>query len=252
MTAIPTPARRPMLARHADGESAGATTQGGQRCTGPGKARQATPSGRQLHRTDRECEWRRPICPASARPTHESGPDSQGDLVKIDIGRGLFALVDPAFAHLASLAWSRKIVGRKGRTQHTYAARNETVNGKRTTVYMHRLIAGATSGQEVDHVNRNTLDNRRSNLRVGTHNDNMQNRNPHRRSLTGIVGVSWQPKRRRYEARVIVNGTMVLSKRFKSLDEAIVAVRSVRERHTPHALIALHPAVAGRPDPSTA
>lgn len=41
--------------------------------------------------------------------------------------------------------------------------------------YMHRLITGAPKGKDVDHVNHDTLDNRRANLRVGTHFENMQN-----------------------------------------------------------------------------
>jgi hypothetical protein len=48
MTAIPTPARSPMLARHADGESAGATTEGGHRAPdrgGSSTARTAARSG---------------------------------------------------------------------------------------------------------------------------------------------------------------------------------------------------------------
>jgi hypothetical protein len=45
LTAIPTPARSPMPVSEADDDSAGATTRGGQRCTGPGKARQAPHRG---------------------------------------------------------------------------------------------------------------------------------------------------------------------------------------------------------------
>jgi hypothetical protein len=42
-------------------------------------------------------------------------------------------------------------------------------------VRMHRLIIGATKGAVVDHINGNTLDNRRSNLRVCTHRQNLAN-----------------------------------------------------------------------------
>jgi HNH endonuclease len=47
----------------------------------------------------------------------------------------------------------------------------------RTTggLYMHRLITNCPAGQEVDHVNHDTLDNRRGNLRVGSHKENMEN-----------------------------------------------------------------------------
>lgn len=46
-----------------------------------------------------------------------------------------------------------------------------------TPVYLHRLIMDAPDGYDVDHVNRNRLDNRRSNLRVVSHIENANNRN---------------------------------------------------------------------------
>ena len=45
-----------------------------------------------------------------------------------------------------------------------------------TTVYMHRLILNAQPGFEVDHRDGNTLDNRRSNLRLATRSQNQANR----------------------------------------------------------------------------
>jgi hypothetical protein len=47
--------------------------------------------------------------------------------------------------------------------------------GRNGRVYMHRLITSCPDGLEVDHINHNTLDNRRSNLRVVTHAENMRN-----------------------------------------------------------------------------
>lgn len=49
--------------------------------------------------------------------------------------------------------------------------RKETVRGIRRTVFMHRQIVVATPDQEVHHKNRNTLDNRRSNLELTTPRD---------------------------------------------------------------------------------
>lgn len=46
----------------------------------------------------------------------------------------------------------------------------------REEYYLHRLITKAPVGIEIDHINRDGLDNRRSNLRWSTHSQNMLNK----------------------------------------------------------------------------
>ncbi|MEE8382238.1 MAG: HNH endonuclease [Thermodesulfobacteriota bacterium] len=45
-------------------------------------------------------------------------------------------------------------------------------DGKPNTLYMHRLIMLPRTGEEIDHINNNKLDNRRKNLRVCTRSQN--------------------------------------------------------------------------------
>lgn len=47
--------------------------------------------------------------------------------------------------------------------------------GKRLTILMHRQIMNAHSGVEVDHINGDPTDNRKSNLRLCTHSENGRN-----------------------------------------------------------------------------
>lgn len=55
-----------------------------------------------------------------------------------------------------------------------YARRTIRVNGKKQTIYMHRLIMNASKDMQVDHKNGRTLDNRRCNLENVTPDENVK------------------------------------------------------------------------------
>ena len=62
-------------------------------------------------------------------------------------------------------------------TSHGYATTTLRADGKKSKpVYMHRFITNAPPGMEIDHANGNGLDNRRENLRLVTHRQNITNR----------------------------------------------------------------------------
>lgn len=71
-----------------------------------------------------------------------------------------------------------------------YAARH-VGNAIPRRVYMHRLLAGAVEGEETDHWNASTLDNRRSNLRRCTPHQNRGNLGLLRNNTSGYKGVTW-------------------------------------------------------------
>lgn len=80
-----------------------------------------------------------------------------------------------------------------------YAATNVKLsNGKKTIKYLHRLLAGE-SGMEVDHRNGNGLDNRRSNLRISTRQQNAANIGLSKANKSGYKGVCWIKRRNSYK-----------------------------------------------------
>ncbi len=90
-----------------------------------------------------------------------------GSVAYVTLTRGRRAVIDTSdVPRVVSHHWSA------GKYVFTFV---ELPNGRPTTLYMHRLITGAPKGKDVDHINHDTLDNRRENLRVGSHKDNMQN-----------------------------------------------------------------------------
>jgi hypothetical protein len=89
------------------------------------------------------------------------------------------AIVDPwAFEFLSQWNWQ---VSEKG-----YARRSVTFDGKTSLIWMHRVICGAPSHAIVDHVNKNTLDNRMVNLRLANASGNNRNRKPNAKRALGI------------------------------------------------------------------
>lgn len=57
-----------------------------------------------------------------------------------------------------------------------YAVWRGRDNGRNMTIRMHRLITDCPQGKFIDHINHNRLDNRRINLRIATHSENMRNK----------------------------------------------------------------------------
>jgi len=130
--------------------------------------------------------------------TRESTPG------KIDLLKGFFCLIDPEDQDFAeSLSWYRDASG--------YAVRGFK-RPKYRRLYLHREIAARSIGREllpdevVDHINRDKLDNRRSNLRVCTPAQNAANKSLQVNSTTGFKGVSLAPSGN-YHAAIRLNGT---------------------------------------------
>jgi len=74
------------------------------------------------------------------------------------------------------------------------------------TVRMHRLILGAKSGQHVDHVNHDTLDNRKSNLRICSPSDNLCNRKLFKSNTSGFKGVIFNKQHNKWMAKITKDG----------------------------------------------
>lgn len=79
---------------------------------------------------------------------------------------------------------------------------------KQHSVLMHRAVLGLSFGDglHVDHINRDKLDNRKSNLRVVTLEQNAQNRPSNRGSTSQHRGVSWATDRSKWRANASLGG----------------------------------------------
>lgn len=70
------------------------------------------------------------------------------------------------------------------------------------TISMHRVIMNAIIGQEVDHINGESLDNRRVNLRLTDRYGNNQNARVRKDSLSGYKGVCFYKSTNKWRAYI--------------------------------------------------
>ena len=97
-----------------------------------------------------------------------------------------------------------------GKTNGFYATRSEQGKhkGERGLIMMHRVILelDEDDNREVDHRNGNTLDNRRSNLRVVSRRQKKLNSKTRKDCKSGFKGVTEHKKWGKFQARITVDG----------------------------------------------
>lgn len=111
-----------------------------------------------------------------------------------------------------------------------YAVAFVPADGKFKLTYLHRFIMDAQPGQCVDHINGCSLDNRRNNLRLATAYQNGQNRRVSPLSTTGLKGVSWHEGRRKYHARIQLQGMRYFLGFFEDAETAALAYDEAARR----------------------
>lgn len=100
-------------------------------------------------------------------------------MAKISLTKGFVTEVDDdMFEELSRVSWCAGTGSNGG----PYAMRGKWIPGERRyqMIRMHRHIVGAKSGQHVDHIDGNPLNNRRSNLRICSNAENIRNQGTHK------------------------------------------------------------------------
>ena len=90
--------------------------------------------------------------------------------------------------------------------------------------YLHRVILGAPKDMCVDYINGNTLDNRKSNLRICTNRENTSNRTKlGTNNTSGILGVRFDNRRNKWYADIQYKGKYIFLGYFNIKEDAIKA-----------------------------
>lgn len=154
----------------------------------------------------------------------------------IPLTKGQFAKVDDAdYDELIKTKW-HVVASSDGKS--FYAARYVRMpDGRNSNETMHRVVMMAKPGEEVDHRFHDTLDNRRSQLRIATHAQNQRNRLLSKYNTSGYKGVSWNRERCKWEVRIRVDGVKKNGGRFDCKLEAARAYDKLsRQYHQDYSL----------------
>lgn len=104
-----------------------------------------------------------------------------------------------------------------------------------TRQLLHRLawlyVHGKWPEGEIDHRNRRKADNRFINLRDVSSVENMRNVGRKRNNTTGIVGVYWFERAKKWTAAVTVRGKQIHLGYFSSIEDAAAAREAGVRRH---------------------
>lgn len=117
-------------------------------------------------------------------------------------------------------------------TPSGYLRANDLVPFSRKNIRMHRLVMGKfdDDGLVIDHINHNTLDNRKNNLRICQEINNAKNKVKLNSNSTGVTGVS-KNKNGKYEAYITCNYKRKFLGYFEQLEDAIKARKEAEEKY---------------------
>jgi hypothetical protein len=139
----------------------------------------------------------------------------------ISLNHGYESLVDEADVEALSgfnwLSCVKRWTNKKGEQRERAYALANSPNG---VIYMHRFLMNAPKGLEVDHRNGNSLDNRRSNLRLATHGQNISNQKGWAKS--GFKGVR-QMRNGRWSATASHSGKTHRFGQYVTAEDAAIA-----------------------------
>lgn len=99
---------------------------------------------------------------------------------------------------------------------------NRTIKRMLHQAILERMLDGRRleKGEEVDHINGNTLDNRRDNLRLATRSQNAANRGVSSKSSTKLKGAYYHKKSGNYQSYIMKDGIYYRLGQFSTPEEA--------------------------------
>lgn len=103
---------------------------------------------------------------------------------------------------------------------------------RNTGIFLHKLIMNDVDNAFIlDHINRNRLDNRKSNLRYATSQENARNKSIQKNNTSNIPGVSWRKDRNKWRSYITVDSKQISLGLYENKKDAIAARKAAEEKY---------------------
>lgn len=151
-----------------------------------------------------------------------------GNMKEIQLTQGQVALVDDEdFERVSQYKWHASPQPNYAKPKTFYA--RAFVGGK--SMSLHQFVLGKLPRMVIDHVNGNTLDCTRANLRHASFSENRRNSSQSVKNKSGLRGVSWSSKRGMWRADICTHRARVCLGHFIDKLEAAKAYNEAAKKY---------------------
>jgi len=145
---------------------------------------------------------------------------------------GIFTWLHRVETNRFDKTWNKRFAGKVAGDLKPNGYWYIQLDGKRYLA--HRLawlyVYGVLPESELDHVNRDTADNRIANLRLATRSQQNHNVKKKKNNTSGFTGVDWHPKTKKWRASIYFGRRISLGL-FNNIDDAALAYRQASLRY---------------------
>lgn len=164
---------------------------------------------------------------------HNNKKYNNYDLDTYDYGVGFTEKGEEFWFDKEDIEIIKKYCWRYDKNGYVVSKDNET----KKKITLHRLVMGVTDPLiEIDHKthqvgNAHKIDNRKNNLQIITHSDNMKNQGKYKNNTSGVTGVCWYKKYNKWMAYIDVDHKHKTLGYFNNFEDAVKARKLAEEKY---------------------
>lgn len=146
-----------------------------------------------------------------------------GVYLEIETNNGKVFIIDKEdYEKIKNYTW---YACHKRKNSSPYIIADYMIDGKKYKLYLHRFLMGCVKGDGkiIDHINGDTLNNSKSNLRVASRAENQRNCKTQHNCQSGRKGVRKHKLCNKWQARITVNDKEIYLGLFDTFEEACKA-----------------------------